>query len=168
MKVNIDFPNGISISLDTTDSEETKLLLSSILKELPVNMFKSPEIKSNPVYSRQQDKDVVTPISDVVKSNTNGNYQAFKSFCNNLNPVGDMRRAVVAAEGAKRHLGLKKISPEELNYLFDYVNWQPPTNLVQTLRNAGRKSFAWIERVPGRQGYYIVTPKGIESVIETK
>ena len=120
------------------------------------------------LHSKQQGKIVDNPLSEVAKSNTNNDLQTFKSFCNNLNPVGDMRRAIVAAEGAKRHLGLNKISPKELNRLFGFVNWQPPTNLVQTLRNAGRKSFGWIERVPGRRGYYIVTPKGIQSVIETK
>jgi hypothetical protein len=71
-----------------------------------------------------------------------------------------MRRVVVAAEGASRFLGYQSVSAEELGRLFDLAGWQRPHSFVQTLRNAARSKFRWLERVPGRSGQYKVTDLG--------
>jgi len=93
------------------------------------------------------------------------NRAEFRDFCNQVSPLGDMRRVVVAAEGARRFLGMEAVSQEELTSLFDSARWKQPGNLVQTLRNAARSTFRWLERVPGRRGYYTVTGKGRTEVL---
>ena len=72
---------------------------------------------------------------------------------------------VVAAEGAKRFLGMDKISAQELGPLFDFLQWPRPKDFVQTLRNAGRSAFQWLERSPGNSGYYSVTDQGRREII---
>ena len=84
----------------------------------------------------------------------------FVSFCQVLNPVGDMRRVVVAAEGAGRFLDSDGIDAEDLGSLFDLAGWRRPGNFTQTLRNAARAKFGWLERIPGRSGRYAVTALG--------
>ena len=71
-------------------------------------------------------------------------------------PSGDMRRVVVAAEGAKRFLGMDKVSAQELGPLFDFLQWPRPKDFVQTLRNAGAglRSSGW----RGRRGIRATTP----------
>lgn len=91
--------------------------------------------------------------------------EEFRNFCNQVNPLGDMRRVVVAAEGARRFLEMEAVSQQELTSLFDSAEWRQPGNLVQTLRNAARSSFRWLERVSGRRGYYTVTDKGRTDVL---
>jgi hypothetical protein len=86
--------------------------------------------------------------------------QEFVAFCQNASPLGDMRRVVVAAEGASRFLGHQSVNAEELGRLFDLAGWQRPHSFVQTLRNAARSKFRWLERVPGRSGQYKVTDLG--------
>ena len=86
--------------------------------------------------------------------------QAFIDFCRAANPLGDMRRVVVTAEGASRYLGMDGVAADELGQLFDLVGWPRAHNFVQTLRNAARSKFGWLERVPGRAGYYSVTDLG--------
>jgi hypothetical protein len=86
--------------------------------------------------------------------------QAFIDFCRAANPLGDMRRVVVAAEGASRYLGIEGVDADELGRLFDLAAWPRAHNFVQTLRNAARSKFGWLERVPGRAGYYSVTDLG--------
>ena len=86
--------------------------------------------------------------------------QAFVDFCRAANPLGDMRRVVVAAEGASRYLAMEGVDAESLGRLFDIVGWPRAHNFVQTLRNAARSKFGWLERVPGRAGHYTVTNVG--------
>ena len=86
--------------------------------------------------------------------------RAFVDFCHSVNPLGDMRRVVVVAEGAARHLGLASVDAEELGRLFDLTGWPRAHNFTQTLRNAGRSKFRWLERIPGRSGFYRVTELG--------
>ena len=86
--------------------------------------------------------------------------QAFVDFCRAANPLGDMRRVVVAAEGASRYLARDGVDAEALGDLFDMVGWQRAHNFVQTLRNGARSKFGWLERVPGRIGHYTVTDLG--------
>ena len=86
--------------------------------------------------------------------------QAFVDFCRAANPLGDMRRVVVAAEGASRYLAMEGVDADSLGRLFDIVGWPRAHNFVQTLRNAARSKFGWLERVPGRAGHYTVTNVG--------
>ena len=86
--------------------------------------------------------------------------QAFVEFCKAANPLGDMRRVVVAAEGASRYLAMDGVDADALGRLFDVVGWPRAHNFVQTLRNAARSKFGWLERIPGRAGHYTVTDLG--------
>ena len=90
---------------------------------------------------------------------------AFIQFCQSANPVGDMRKVVVAAEGASQFLEMPSVSAEDLEDLFDRVGWLQPHNFTQTLRNAARSKFRWLERVPGRAGQYTVTSLGRETTL---
>ena len=89
----------------------------------------------------------------------------FKNFCRNANPIGDMRRVVVAAVGANRHLGVDGVNADDLWWLFDAAGWRKPDNFTQTLRNAARSKFGWLERIPGRSGRYAATPIGISKTL---
>ena len=89
----------------------------------------------------------------------------FENFCRNANPLGDMRRVVVAAVGANRHFGVDGVNAEDLAWLFDAAGWRKPGNFTQTLRNAARSKFGWLERIPGRSGRYAATPLGISKTL---
>ena len=89
---------------------------------------------------------------------------SFLQFCRSVNPLGDMRRVVVAAEGAERFLQANGVDAEELSRLFDLVGWTQPHDFAQTLRNAARSKFRWLERMPGRSGRYWVTKTGKEII----
>jgi hypothetical protein len=93
--------------------------------------------------------------------------QDFLEFCQKANPMGDMRRVVVVAEGASRYLGHESVNSEELGRLFDLVGWQRPHSFVQTLRNSARSKFRWLERVPGRSGQYKVTDLGRRTALSS-
>ena len=90
---------------------------------------------------------------------------AFTTFCRDAAPLGDMRRVVVAAEGASRHFGVDGVNAEELGWLFDLAGWRRPGNFTQTLRNAARSKFGWLERIPGRSGRYAATPLGLSKTL---
>ena len=85
---------------------------------------------------------------------------AFVKFCGSASPMGDMRRVVVAIEGAHRFFEVESVDAEELARLFDLAGWRHPHNFTQTLRNAARDKFRWLERMPGRAGRYAVTNHG--------
>ena len=89
----------------------------------------------------------------------------FTAFCREAAPLGDMRRVVVAAEGASRHFGVDGVNAEELGWLFDMAGWRKPGNFTQTLRNAARSKFGWLERIPGRSGRYAATPLGLSKTL---
>ncbi len=84
----------------------------------------------------------------------------FTNFCQTVNPMGDMRRVVVAAEGAARFFQADGVNAEELGELFDLAGWRRANSFTQTLRNAARSKFGWLERVPGRAGCYAPTELG--------
>ena len=84
----------------------------------------------------------------------------FVEFCRSANPLGDMRRVVAAAEGASRILAMPSVDAEDLAGLFDLAGWRRAHNFTQTLRNAARDKFRWLERLPGRAGRYAVTDIG--------
>ena len=85
---------------------------------------------------------------------------AFVQFCQSINPLGDMRKVVAAAEGAAQFLEMDSVDAEDLASLFNRVGWLIPHSFTQTLRNAARSKFRWLERVPGRSGHYMVTVLG--------
>lgn len=91
--------------------------------------------------------------------------EAFTAFCRSVNPLGDMRRVVVAAEGAARCFATDGVDAEELGALFDLAGWRRPPNFTQTLRNAARSKFGWLERIPGRTGRYAPTNLGRSETI---
>ena len=74
--------------------------------------------------------------------------------------MGDMRKVVVAAEGAKRCLDMASVDATDLAGLFDLAGWRTPHNFIQTLRNAARDKYRWLERIPGRSGRYSATVLG--------
>ena len=166
MKAHVSMPNGITISLESTEPEEVSSLVAAALKELPVALLQVPSPQENVSATPLKGKSVIYGLPQALEATDPSNVEAFKSFCQRLAPVGDMRRLIVAAEGARRFLGMGRVSPAELEKLFDYAGWPVPPNLVQTLRNAARNSFGWMERVAGRQGYYTVSTKGVQAVID--
>ena len=121
--------------------------------------------------------DIATTPPEFISSQPEANYPippeflsesgrtAFESFCKNVNPLGDMRRVVVAAEGAMRHFGVDGVNAADLGWLFDAAEWRKPGNFTQTLRNAARSKFGWLERIPGRSGHYAATPLGVSKTI---
>ena len=84
----------------------------------------------------------------------------FVAFCQSINPTGDMRRAVVAAEAARRFFELEGVTADELGELFDLIGWRRANSFTQTIRNAARSKFGWLERIPGRAGRYAATDVG--------
>lgn len=91
--------------------------------------------------------------------------QEFRAFCQRVNPLGDMRRVVVAAEAAARYLEVKSVDSDKLAELFTLADWPIPHSFVQTLRNAARTKFRWLERIPGIPGHYKVTNTGRSIVL---
>lgn len=87
------------------------------------------------------------------------------AFCQRVNPLGDMRRVVVAAEAAHRYLNVASVDPDSLEHLFTLAGWPIPHSFVQTLRNAARTKFRWLERIPGLSGHYKVTNTGRSIVL---
>ena len=90
---------------------------------------------------------------------------AFEAFCREASPLGDMRRVVVAAEGASRYFGVDGVNADDLGWLFDAAGWRRPGNFTQTLRNAARSKFGWLERIPGRSGRYAASPLGLSKTL---
>ena len=86
--------------------------------------------------------------------------EAFVEFCRLASPMGDMRKVVVAAEGASRSLSMDSVDAQDLERLFALAGWSSPHSFIQTLRNAARSKFRWLERLPGRSGRYTVTDVG--------
>lgn len=84
----------------------------------------------------------------------------FTAFCQAINPTGNMRRVVVAAEAANRFFGQEGVTADELTDLFDLIGWRRPRDLTQTMRNSARSKFGWLERIPGRAGRYSATEVG--------
>ncbi len=101
-----------------------------------------------------------TPIRDASASE-----QDFIAFCHRFNPLGDMRKAVVAAEAARLYLHICSVNQYQLSMLFRMAGWSIPAHFRSTLRNASRTRFRWLERVPDRDGYYRVSSNGRSFVL---
>ena len=91
-------------------------------------------------------------------------YRQAADYCRSVNPLGDMRRVVVATYAAELYLGAEGVSATELAGIFDANGWPQPTDFVQAIRNAAREKFGWLERV-GNPGYYKVTATGRAAVL---
>ncbi len=160
LKVTITFPSGVTIALETTESDRYGEVIASTREYLSSDGI-VPSTNGNGAKPVMQEE----PSAN---GNGNGHINSspeFLEFCQFMAPSGDMRRVVVAAEGAKRFLGMDKISAQELGPLFDFLQWPRPKDFVQTLRNAGRSAFQWLERSPGNSGYYSVTDQGRREII---
>ena len=92
--------------------------------------------------------------------------KAFIEFCRTASPLGDMRMVVVATEGASRFLSMDSVDAPDLERLFGLAGWRSPHSFIQTLRNAARSKFRWLERLPGRSGRYTVTDLGRATTLD--
>lgn len=189
VKVSISLPGKAVITLEASEAEVLHEVVSLALRELPRELVRigvaegtSTDIGGNgkkvppanePVAEVQILSEDLNRADDSNRAENQNRgtataepEDAFARFCHDLSPMGDMRRTVVAAESARRHLGMDGVSEEELGLLFDRAGWRRPSDFVQTLRNAARSKFQWLERVPGTKGYYAVTAAGKRVVSE--
>ena len=157
LKVTIAFPHGATVTLETTEPHMYREVISSTRDYLSLDAAPSQNGQESPAASTNG----IPPTSNGSVSSD----QQFLEFCQKLATVGDMRRVVAAAEGARQFLGMDQVSTQELGALFDFVQWPKPRNFLQTLRNAGRSNFRWLQRVPGSSGYYSVTDQGRREII---
>ncbi len=176
LKVVISLPNDVSITLESSEAQLYDLVIGMVLKELPKELAQlslSASISDDKgeksssaqvLHLAEESKEAAGP-TEIDSSRGERSERAFQEFCSTLSPLGDMRRVVVAAEGARRFLEMHQVSPGELEGLFQLAGWPKPKDLVQSLRNAARSSFRWLERVPGRQGYYTVSDRGCQEVV---
>ena len=158
LKVTVTFPSGVTITLETTEPQMYGEVIASTREYLTSDSV-APSANGNGAGPILQEEPYTNENGHVSTS------PEFLEFCQLMAPSGDMRRVVVAAEGAKRFLDLDKISAQELGPLFDFLQWPRPKDFVQTLRNAGRSAFQWLERSPGNSGYYSVTDQGRREII---
>jgi hypothetical protein len=179
VKVSIIFPNKAQISFESEEPEVIHEIVGMVLRDLPRELMRSPQsvdgaldqpfplakgqpgdvekgssVRDPVAFLRQRPPKVVLPHGEGESE------RAFVEFCRSANPLGDMRRVVVAAEGARRHLDMDSVDTADLERLFDLAGWRRPHSFVQTLRNAARGKFRWLERVPGRAGRYAATDLG--------
>ena len=170
LKLSINFPSGFIVTIESEDTNVIGDMVQLVLKGIPADpMHISPGAASS---SPQQISDGATveeaAAPEVAAPGPEGNESAPEElvhFCLQLAPTVDMRRVVVAAEGAHRYWGLEGVSPRELADIFDQAGWPRPGDFVQTLRNAARRKFGWLERMRGKPHYYVVTDKGRDDVI---
>ena len=101
-----------------------------------------------------------SPLRGLEQEGASEAKEAFVDFCRAAGPLGDMRMVAVAAEGARQFLSMDSVDASDLERLFDLAGWRSPHSFIQTLRNAARSKFRWLERLPGRSGRYTVTNLG--------
>lgn len=170
LKVSVHLTDGTKIDLEASDISLAHEMMELALKELPRELFGISQ-RIDHVMPKSigtivnQGLSLIGEGKNVEESEMPETIpDGFDKFCQDMAPIGDMRRTVVAAIGAERYLTLKCISPAELKQLFDLAGWSQPPNFIQTLRNAARSKFRWMERVPGKPGYYSPTSTGIAAV----
>lgn len=156
LKFTVDLPDGVRLTVEATEPEIYREVMSQIMEHLSASLTGNRENVYQAVALEEGESPARSDISD---------NQGFLKFCLDLSPVGDMRRVVVAAEAASKFLGIDQISERELSTLFESLGWRKPNNFLHTLRNAGRKNFQWLQRVPGHAGYYALTNNGRHAVI---
>jgi hypothetical protein len=170
VKVSIILPNKAQISFESEEPEVIHEIVGMVLRDLPRELMQSPPPVDGALGQPgdvEKGSSVRKPAASLRQRPTNpdpdreaGGERAFVEFCRSANPLGDMRRVVVAAEGARRYLGMDSVDTAGLERLFDLARWRRPHSFVQTLRNAARGKFRWLERVPGRAGRYAATDLG--------
>ena len=191
VKVSISLPNNAQITFESEEAEVLREIVGMALRDLPRELMQSPSPetvggateKSTSVATTALSAPLAVPVSApaaTAKASDSGSDAAaaippgfssetgravFTAFCREAAPLGDMRRVVVAAEGASRHFGVDGVNAEELGWLFDMAGWRKPGNFTQTLRNAARSKFGWLERIPGRSGRYAATPLGLSKTL---
>ena len=179
LKVSIKLPGDTVITLEASEPEFFREVISLALRELPKDLaqMQATDIPLSRMgvtgknatvdrkISERQSNEPPSAQSPGESSRPTEVEESFAGFCSSLSPMGDMRRVVVAAEGASRFLGMEGVSEQELGRLFELAKWRQPVNILQTLRNAARSKFRWLERVPGTTGYYIATDIGRDKVI---
>ena len=182
LKVSISLPGDTLITFEASDPQFFRDVIGLALKELPKELIHMQMGRTSPKGSEDGGKNVTPRSSSAAQAGRHEDVpndpepspqanrnteteESFTRFCSSLSHLGDMRRVVVAAEGARRFLGMEEVSDRDLGELFDLVGWRQPGDFVQTLRNAARSKFHWLERVPGRPGCYAVTETGRETVI---
>lgn len=194
-KISINLPGQVSMVVESTESDLIKEIVSLVLRDLQgqqdqvqigdlpreeaipngqdsisrSNTTKWPSVPNGKDYLEYPGIHASTQnrIPDRQEIEDRKDREArYMQFASSLAPVGDMRRVVVAAEGARTCLDLDSVSEVELGYLFDLAGWRQPGDFLQTLRNSARTTFRWLERVPGRPGYYSVSDEGQAAVID--
>ncbi len=128
----------------------------------------APDV-SAPVHRESEDPEAPDELSEeaadsIVLLADSAACQQAAEYCRHINPLGDMRRVVVATYAAELYLGAEGVSANELAGIFDATGWPQPTDFVQAIRNAAREKFGWLERV-GNPGYYKVTTTGRAAVL---
>jgi len=185
LKISVSAPGGASLTLEVSERDAYGEMAELALNRFPQlasvhNGNGGSRVKGKEVTSSERGAaDATTPPEPPVErvgtmpppsgsgpAGAAREDDAFRAFCHKQAPLGDMRRLVAVAEGARLHLGLERVSVRELGALFERAGWPRPKNLVQTIRNAARSSFRWLERVPGREGYYTVSERGRAAVLK--
>lgn len=182
LKVTISLSGNSVITLEATEPHLYGEVVNLALRELPKDLIQLHAGGAAPSEIGEMGTNVTPPVTEPETTRPEesgpgvggatggadpgkGAQESFGSFCMDLAPMGDMRRVVVAAEGARRFLSTDSVSERELGNLFDLAGWRRPADFLQTLRNAARRKFRWLERVPGTTGYYTVTPAGRDTVV---
>lgn len=183
LKVSISLPNGAEITCEGSDPSLCSRMLEMVLKDLPGELMGGGQ-KGERAASVVIDggPEALSELSSVQSEHSNGASggaeeskapstpaeSEFAEYCRSVAPVGDMRRVVLAAWAANHFLGTGSISDKELSRFFQLVGWRKPESFTQALRNAARSKFRWLERIPGRSGYYCATDVGIRAVVPTQ
>ena len=183
LKVSVTLPNGAEITCEASDQSLRSQMLEMVLKDLPRDLMSGGQRGDHPAsLAIDEGLEALTEVSSVQSDHSNGasvvmaESQAtstpaeseFAEYCRSVAPVGDMRRVVLVAWAANHFLGTSSISDRELSRLFQLVGWRKPESFTQALRNAARSKFRWLERIPGRSGYYCATDVGIRAVVPTQ
>ena len=189
LKVSICLPGDTVITLETSEPDVFREVVEIALRGLPTDLVrmqtggttltgwntsdgfdekKGNNVTAESLVSGGARRHGNGPDSIARPDQDSGRTEAEESFarlCGSMSPLGDMRRVVVAAEGARMYLGMEMVSERDLGRLFDLAGWRQPGELIQTIRNAARNKFRWLERVSGNPGCYAVTQVGREKVI---
>ena len=187
VKLSISLPGSIQIILESDEPDVIHQALAMLLNGpaqdvaqvgVPAAVAANAHVNAvekgtgatpeRPAAAAQSNGVLTAPLPSANESNeglllerqTSESRRDFAVFCQTMNPMGDMRRVVVAAEGASRFFKVDGVNAEELGELFDLIGWRRVKNFTQTLRNASRTKFGWLERIPSRAGCYAPTDLG--------
>ncbi|MBO55553.1 MAG: hypothetical protein CL886_07815 [Dehalococcoidia bacterium] len=176
-KVSVTTPNGSHLIIEVNDPEVLYKIIGMVTSnDNPGMDVGTPTVEDEHVECATETYSDSYRINQVY-SNGNGHHPVnghgsseeheLIKFCRSSNPMGDMRKVVLVSEAASRYLNEQMVDCDRLGYLFDLVGWQRPHSFIQTLRNAARSKFRWMERVPGRSGQYMVTDTGRDILLKT-